>query len=150
MSAIGWVDFSSEHREKVKSVIDLLSTPDFAGDLAQENADEMFNYGCGQPGLEHLTTTIIQSDITAIETAAEKAKELADNWIAHTSKTPTVTDFTYGELHDSIDTMTEVYKRYYALVTGNMPLLIPLEDYDCLDFWQRVWPPRNVSAEENE
>ena len=32
-SAIGWVDFSSEHREKVKSVIDLLSTPGVIDEL---------------------------------------------------------------------------------------------------------------------
>jgi hypothetical protein len=33
VSAIGWVDFSSEHREKVKSVIDLLSTPGVIDEL---------------------------------------------------------------------------------------------------------------------
>ena len=33
MSAIGWVDFSSEHRERVKSVIDLLSTPGVIDEL---------------------------------------------------------------------------------------------------------------------
>jgi len=33
VSAIGWVDFSSEHREKVKSVIDLLSTPGVVDEL---------------------------------------------------------------------------------------------------------------------
>lgn len=33
MSAIGWVDFSSEHREKVRSVIDLLSTPGVIDEL---------------------------------------------------------------------------------------------------------------------
>ena len=33
MSAIGWVDFSSEHRERVKSVIDLLSTPGVVDEL---------------------------------------------------------------------------------------------------------------------
>lgn len=33
MSAIGWVDFSSEHRDKVKSVIDLLSTPGVIDEL---------------------------------------------------------------------------------------------------------------------
>lgn len=33
MSALGWVDFSSEHREKVKSVIDLLSTPGVIDEL---------------------------------------------------------------------------------------------------------------------
>lgn len=32
-SAIGWVDFSSEHREKVRSVIDLLSTPGVIDEL---------------------------------------------------------------------------------------------------------------------
>jgi hypothetical protein len=33
VSALGWVDFSSEHREKVKSVIDLLSTPGVIDEL---------------------------------------------------------------------------------------------------------------------
>jgi hypothetical protein len=33
MSGLGWVDFSSEHREKVKSVIDLLSTPGVIDEL---------------------------------------------------------------------------------------------------------------------
>ncbi|MCR9292933.1 MAG: DUF6361 family protein [bacterium] len=33
MSALGWVDFSSEYREKVKSVIDLLSTPGVSDEL---------------------------------------------------------------------------------------------------------------------
>jgi len=33
MSALGWVDFSSEHREKVKSVIDLLATPTVVDEL---------------------------------------------------------------------------------------------------------------------
>lgn len=33
MSAIGWVDFSSEHREKVKSVIDMLATPGVIDEL---------------------------------------------------------------------------------------------------------------------
>ena len=33
MSALEWVDFSSEHREKVKSVIDLLSTPGVIDEL---------------------------------------------------------------------------------------------------------------------
>ena len=32
-SAIGWVDLSSEHRERVKSVIDLLSTPGVIDEL---------------------------------------------------------------------------------------------------------------------
>ena len=32
-SAIGWIDFSPEHREKVKSVIDLLSTPGVVDEL---------------------------------------------------------------------------------------------------------------------
>jgi hypothetical protein len=33
MSALGCVDLLSEHREKVKSVIDLLSTPSVIGEL---------------------------------------------------------------------------------------------------------------------
>lgn len=32
-SAIGWIDFSSEHREKVKTVIDLLASPGVVDEL---------------------------------------------------------------------------------------------------------------------
>src|SRR5262245_22438141 len=32
-SAIGWIDFSPEHREKVRSVLDLLSTPGVVDEL---------------------------------------------------------------------------------------------------------------------
>jgi hypothetical protein len=34
MSAIGWVEFSSEHRERVKTVIDLLSVPGVIDELS--------------------------------------------------------------------------------------------------------------------
>lgn len=32
-SAIGWIDFSSEHREKVKTVMDLLASPGVVDEL---------------------------------------------------------------------------------------------------------------------
>ena len=55
MSAIGWVDFSSDHREKVKSVIDQLSTPGVIDELGigvirDSFSDELF------PGLSTIQT----------------------------------------------------------------------------------------------
>lgn len=55
MSAIGWVDFSSEHRAKVKSVIDLLSTPGVVDELGigvirDSSSDSLF------PGVSTIQT----------------------------------------------------------------------------------------------
>ncbi|MFM7930784.1 MAG: DUF6361 family protein [Pirellula sp.] len=55
MSSLGWVDFSSDHRERVKSVIDQLSAPGVIDELGigvirDSFSDELF------PGLSTIQT----------------------------------------------------------------------------------------------
>jgi hypothetical protein len=65
MSSIGWIDFSSEHREKVRTVIDLLSTPGVVDELGigvvrDSFADRMF------PGISTIQTRAKYFTLTAL------------------------------------------------------------------------------------
>ncbi len=65
MSSIGWIDFSSEHREKVRKVIDLLSAPGVVDELGigvirDSFADQMF------PGLLTFQTRAKYFTLTAL------------------------------------------------------------------------------------
>lgn len=65
MSSIGWIDFSSEHREKVRTVIDLLSAPGVVDELGigivrDTFADRMF------PGISTIQTRAKYFTLTAL------------------------------------------------------------------------------------
>ncbi|MGJ8641781.1 MAG: DUF6361 family protein [Luteolibacter sp.] len=65
MSSIGWIDFSSEHREKVRTVIDLLSEPGVIDELGigvvrNTFADRMF------PGISTIQTRPKYFTLTAL------------------------------------------------------------------------------------
>lgn len=118
------------------------SFPDDAGQLALEKADDMFDFGIGQPGQQVLTRRMVGEDISAVEQAAQAVTDIANAWITHDSKTPTVSSLNFGDLNRAIDTLESVFCRYHALVTGNKPLLAPLDDYDCTSEFQAIWPPK--------
>jgi len=126
------------------------SLPKFAGqrfvdglpNRAEDKADEMFDYGTGTPGLQQLSRTIVEQDISVVNTATEAVTDVTNGWIAHDSKTTVVSSLNHGSLNSAIDILESVFSRYYALVTGNKPPFVPLDDFDCKDELQRVWPPK--------
>ncbi len=64
-SSIGWIDFSSEHRDKVRTVLDLLSTPGVIDELGigvirDSFADRMF------PGISTIQTRAKYFTLTAL------------------------------------------------------------------------------------
>ena len=65
MSSIGWIDFSSEHRDKVRTVLDLLSASGVVDELGigvvrDSFADRMF------PGLSTIQTRAKYFTLTAL------------------------------------------------------------------------------------
>ena len=119
------------------------SFPDAAGQLALEKADEMFDYGIGQPGHQVLTRSMVVGDISSVKQAAKAVTDIANSWITHDSKTPAVSSLNFGDLNSAIDTLEFVFRRYHALVTGNQPLLAPLDDYDCTSEFRAIWLPKS-------
>jgi hypothetical protein len=75
MSSIGWIDFSSEHRDKVRTVIDLLSAPGVVDELGigvvrDSFADRMF------PGISTIQTRAKYFTLTALLIRKYQAEEL--------------------------------------------------------------------------
>lgn len=75
-SSIGWIDFSSEHRDKVRTVIDLLSAPGVVDELGigivrDSFADQMF------PGLSTIQTRAKYFTLTALLIREYQQKERA-------------------------------------------------------------------------
>ena len=118
------------------------SFPKAATQLAVEKADELFDYGVGQTGLSVLTAKIVGKDISAVKQATRAVTDISNSWITHDSKTPAVSSLNFGDLNRAIDTLELVFQRYHALVTGHEHPLIPLDDFDCMEEFQRIWPPK--------
>ena len=64
VSAIGWVDFSSEHRDKVKSVVDLLSTPGVIDELGIGVVRDSFSGGLAGVRLGFRFSSAILTGVT--------------------------------------------------------------------------------------
>jgi hypothetical protein len=110
--------------------------------IAEQKADEMFDYGVGRTGLDRLSAAIVKADITHLESAAASVTTIANTWITHTSRTPNESTLELDDLHDAIDTVQNVYSRYHALVTCNEPAWVPLVAYNCTSHFHRIWPPK--------
>lgn len=119
------------------------SFPDFAGNKAIENADEMYDYGLGQSGVNVLTQAIIDADIETLEQASKQVTKIANSWITHDSKSPTTSSLRFDDLNSAIDTLESIYSRYHALITGRKPFFSPLTDFDCREEFKQIWPPKS-------
>jgi len=88
MTSIGWIDFSSEHRDKVRTVIDLLKKQGVVDELGigvirDSFADRMF------PGISTIQTRAKYFTLTALlvreyerRTERQKAKETLEEYLA--------------------------------------------------------------------
>lgn len=132
-------DCSPVSRQRMRQkFIDAL--PPSATNIAIEKADELFDFGVGQSGLNVLTDAVIDADIAALKQASKQIAEAANCWIAHDSRSPTVSSLSYGELNSAIDMLELIYSRYYALIMARKPTFSPLDHYDCRDEFRRIWP----------
>ena len=92
MASVGWIDFSSEHRDKVRTVIDLLTKQGVVDELGigvirDSFADRMF------PGVSTIQTRAKYFVLTALlihdydrQTESKKEKESLDDYLSHWEK----------------------------------------------------------------
>lgn len=77
MSSLGWIDFSSEHRDKVRTVIDLLSTPGMLDELGIGVIRDGFS-NCMFPGLSTIQTRAKYFSLTALLLRRYQTEELSN------------------------------------------------------------------------
>ena len=110
--------------------------------IADQKGDEMFNYGIRQTSSDRLNAAIVGDDIKRLESKAASVTQIANAWITHTSKSPRVSSLKIDDLHDAVDTIKDVYSRYYALVCCKKPVWAPLDAYECTPYLHCIWPAR--------
>lgn len=100
-----------------------------AGPLRELRAEGQWaeNYG-GSVG-SHLDPAIPAADFDALTAAAAEVKNWVDRHVAHAdaSAVPASVTLTLQDIHDPIDVIGELFRRYYTLFTAaDMPDLVPL------------------------
>jgi hypothetical protein len=72
----------------------------------------------GQVG-QYLDPRLVQADLRDLTTAAKRAKDWADERVAHTGRESAERTPTFGELDRAIDTIGALFQRYNLLLRGS-------------------------------
>ena len=90
----------------------------------------------------HLDPAIPGSDFDALASAAQKVKDYVDQHVAHTdsSAVPAEVTLTLKDVHDTIDVIGHLFKKYYNLLTADSFVrLVPLIEGDWLAVFREPW-----------
>ena len=81
-------------------------------------------------------------DLAALHGAAEKVRQYVNQHVAHDQAEPTMTDLpTFGDLHDAIDGIGEIFQKYAVMLTGGWNLLEPVIQDDWKAIFREPWIP---------
>jgi hypothetical protein len=83
----------------------------------EESAAAGWELFAGQGG-QYVDPKLVQADLRDLTTAAKRAKDWADERVAHTGREPAVRTPTLGELDGAIDTIGRLFQRYNLLLRG--------------------------------
>lgn len=100
----------------------------------------------------HLDPSIPAADFAKLTDAAADVKAYVDRHVAHTEKPPRVAagvTLTLKDVHDDIDVIGDLFKKYFNLLTGSSYLFLEPEiQHDWMAVFQQPWMrPRAARAE---
>jgi len=90
----------------------LWSDPDF---LAERGWSEQY---AGTTGT-HLDPSIPAADLHRLTSGAAKVKRYVDQHVAHADAVPATVTLTLDEVHDAIDLIGDLFKKYSNLLTAS-------------------------------
>lgn len=110
------------------------------GDLLEQRANRDFTGLAG--GGDQLDPNVAEKDLAALHSAAEKVRQYVNQHVAHDQAEPTMTDLpTFGDLHDAIDGIGEIFQKYAVMLTGGWNLLEPVIQDDWKAIFRVPWIP---------
>lgn len=87
-----------------------------------------------------LSTRVIDRDIQLLHDVAEPIRRYVDTHLAHADAKPSKDIPTFHDLAEATVTVGDVFRRYYALLTGSAILdLAPVPQYDWLAPFRVPW-----------
>jgi hypothetical protein len=119
-----------------------------SSDLHHAEGQWTKTYG-GEVGT-HLDPAIPAADFVALTAAAAEVKNWVDRHVAHAdaSAVPASVTLTLEDIHDAVEVIGELFRRYYTLFTAaDMPDLVPLLPRDWKAVFLEPWiRPGSASA----
>jgi hypothetical protein len=95
------------------------------------------------PGADHLDPAKPSDDLKSLEEKTAQVKDYVDQYVAHSEyrgKEPAEVSLTFREIHESIDHIGMLFRRYYGLFTAaDMIRLEPVIQHDWLAPFRRPW-----------
>ena len=73
----------------------------------------------GGAGHDHLDGATAVADLERLVQAAARVRHYVDKHVAHAEASPPAVTLTLDEVHDTIDTIGHLFKKYSFLLTGN-------------------------------
>jgi len=112
--------------------------------MAEQAWAEHYGGGVGR----HLDPAIPEADLDALSTGAAKVKRYVDKHVAHAEPVSAEVTLTLGEVHDAIDVIGHLFKKYYNLLTaGSYVELEPAIQDDWKAVFRVPWMRSNAPAE---
>ena len=91
---------------------------------------------------DHITVEQVKNDIDKLDKAGYKVEDFADKRIAHIDNRKPKVIPTFNEVHNCIDEMNKIFKKYRILLQGVVDVsLIPMHQNDAnwLDIFKIPW-----------
>lgn len=75
---------------------------------------------------EHFDPAIADADLVKLRSAVARVKGFVDEHVAHQAEEATKDIPTFREIHEALDSVGEIFRRYHSLLTAaEMPFLVP-------------------------
>jgi hypothetical protein len=111
--------------EQMRDNADVLTRDYWVGLLGDQLADDLM-VGRAHRGFDHLAGTgdhldaeIPRGDLTTLRSDAKRVSVYVNEHVAHSTAEPTVRELpTYRDLHEAIDRLGEMFKKYALALTG--------------------------------
>lgn len=91
----------------------------------------------GEPERDHIDPGVVRADLDRLLNETEKVRRFVEQTFAHRAR-GTPETVTWGEFHEAVDALVEVFRKYYALLTQKTVVDIePTPQYnthECLTF----------------
>lgn len=88
----------------------------------------------------HLDPAIPAADLDKLTAAASKARRYVDRHVAHADATSPDVTLTLTDVHDAIDVIGELFRRYYGLFTAStMLFLTPVIQHNWKAVFREPW-----------
>jgi hypothetical protein len=103
-----------------------------------QTANAVFDELCGR-GKPHIDPKSVDEDLTRLDEAARKVRELADKRVAHYDQKSPQSLPTHKDIDECLDLIGEIVRKYHRLMKGGVITLMPVIADDWTAIFKIPW-----------